>query len=75
MMIFMFLGLGLLLLVTVPLGAWLMRELFPHVQALPGKADRDLTAREILDRRYARGEINREEYTAMKDALADAGRS
>jgi uncharacterized membrane protein len=74
MMIFMFLGLGLLLLLTLPVGAWLMRELFPHAQVMPRQAERDLTAREILDRRYARGEISREEYAAMKGTLSDAGR-
>ena len=74
MMIFMVLGLGLLLLLAVPAGAWLMRELFPHVQVTPNVVGRDLTAREILDRRYARGEITREDYAAMKDTLSDAGR-
>jgi uncharacterized membrane protein len=74
MMIFMFLGLGLVLLLAVPLGAWLMRELFPHAQVMPREAGRDLTAREILDRRYARGEVSREEYATMKDTLSDAGR-
>ena len=74
MMIFMFLGLGLFLLLTVPVGAWLMRELFPHAQAVPREPGRDLTAREILDRRYARGEISREEYATMKDTLSEAGR-
>jgi uncharacterized membrane protein len=74
MMIFMFLGLGLVLLLTVPVGAWLMRELFPHAQAIPCVAGRDMTAREILDRRYARGEVSREEYATMRDTLSDAGR-
>lgn len=31
--------------------------------------DREETAREILDRRYARGEISREEYQQMKKDL------
>lgn len=31
--------------------------------------DRDVGAREILDRRYARGEIGQEEYQRMKKEL------
>jgi putative membrane protein len=34
-----------------------------------GRRDRDESAREILDRRYARGEISREEYQQMKKDL------
>ncbi len=33
--------------------------------------DRELSAREILDRRYARGEINREEYDLMKETISN----
>lgn len=50
---------------------WLVRALFPQAErpaavsstARPG-------AREILDRRYARGEISREEYDSMKETLS-----
>jgi uncharacterized membrane protein len=35
-------------------------------------ADQVPGAREILDRRYARGEINREQYDLMKETLSDA---
>ena len=34
-----------------------------------GRRDREDSAREILDRRYARGEINQEEYQRMKKEL------
>lgn len=34
-----------------------------------GRHDRGESAREILDRRYARGEISREEYQQMKKDL------
>lgn len=34
-----------------------------------GSRDREDTAREILDRRYARGEINQEEYQSMRKEL------
>jgi len=33
------------------------------------------TARRILDERFARGEIDEEEYQSRKRALADSGRS
>ncbi len=34
-----------------------------------GTRDREESAREILDRRYARGEISQEEYQRMKKEL------
>lgn len=34
-----------------------------------GMRDREESAKEILDRRYARGEINQEEYQRMKKEL------
>lgn len=34
-----------------------------------GMRDREESAKEILDRRYARGEINQEEYQRMKKDL------
>jgi len=33
------------------------------------RRDREETAREVLDRRYARGEINREDYQRMRKDL------
>ena len=36
----------------------------------PDSAGRSLSAREILDQRYARGEIDRDEYEAIKEDLA-----
>jgi len=74
MMIFMILGGGLLLLVTLLASTWLIGELFPRAAQQPASAGRELSAREILDRRFARGEISREEYAAMKDTLAETGR-
>ena len=66
-------GLGLLAMiiiwgVLIALGVWLVRGLFPHVSPPAG---RDLTAREILDRRFARGEISPEEYDAIKRAISN----
>jgi putative membrane protein len=52
------------------LAVWLVSVLFPRNRresALP--ADSDLNAREILDRRYARGELDREQYELMKRDL------
>jgi len=73
MMIFMVLGWGLILLLTLFGGTWVVRELFPHSSQVPAAAGRELSAREILDRRFARGEISREEYAAVKDTLSEAG--
>jgi putative membrane protein len=55
----------------VVLAAWLVRALFPHDgrHAAPA-AGRGQDAREILNRRYARGEITREQYELMKQDLA-----
>lgn len=54
------------------LAVWLVRSLFPQAEKLAEQVgSRELNAREILDRRYARGEINREEYDVMKETLAD----
>lgn len=50
---------------------WLIRALFPqagHPTAVSSIAKP--SAHEILDGRYARGEISREEYDSMKEALS-----
>ena len=49
-------------------GAWLVKVLFNGGQNIPA-APRQLSAREILDQRYARGEISREEYERIKQDL------
>jgi putative membrane protein len=52
------------------LAVWLVSVLFPrnrHGAAFP--TDGELSAREILDRRYARGELDREQYELMKRDL------
>jgi len=74
MMILMVLGVGLSFLLVLLGGAWLLRELFPRANQPPAAVGQELNAREILDRRFARGEISREEYAAMKDVISDAGR-
>jgi putative membrane protein len=55
----------------IVLAVWLVRALFPHDgrhSALT--AGQEQNAREILNRRYARGEITREQYELMKQDLA-----
>jgi putative membrane protein len=49
-------------------GVWLARAIFNSggSQHLPSPP----TAREILDQRYARGELTREQYELMKQDLA-----
>ncbi len=57
---------------VIALGVWFVKALFS------GGAPRsksptavDGSPREVLDRRYARGEITREEYHLMKQDLAE----
>jgi putative membrane protein len=69
--------LGLLLMVLlwgglIALAVWLVRSLFPQATQPPAAAGgQGVSAREILDRRYARGEISREEYDMKKEAILD----
>jgi len=69
-------GLGLLFMVLfwgalIALAAWLIRALFPPAGQPPVPATgRDLNARDILDRRLARGEISREEYDLMIETIS-----
>jgi putative membrane protein len=56
----------------IALALWLVRALFPGAgkpTEAPGHGE--LTAGEILARRYARGEIDQTEYQLMKETLAD----
>jgi putative membrane protein len=55
----------------VVLAVLLVRALFPREQQLPpGPSGREPAAREILDQRYARGEITREQFEQMKRDLS-----
>lgn len=66
---------GLLLMLLfwgalIALAVWLVRLLFPgQSQSPPSAGGQELSAREILDRRYARGEITRQQYELMKQDL------
>ena len=69
-------GLGLLFTVLISgaliaLAAWLIRLLFPSASRPPvPPTGRDVSARDILDRRLARGEISQEEYDLMRETLS-----
>lgn len=61
--IFMLLFWGLILLGIATLIRWLMR------QSSPSRNPRDKSPLEIVQERYARGEIDREEYEQKKSDL------
>lgn len=68
-------GFGLIFLVlifggVILLGLWMVKALFPNGQKpLESQKDRELPPEEILDLRYARGEITRDQYDQMKQDL------
>lgn len=68
---------GLVLMVLfwgglIALAVWLVRSLFPQTTQPPAASwGSGSSAQDILDRRYARGEINREEYILMKESISD----
>ena len=69
-------GFGLLLMIAfwaglIALGVWLVRGLFPHANQPPPVAGLELSARDILDRRFARGEISPKEYDVMRRVISD----
>jgi putative membrane protein len=67
--------LGLILMLVfwgglIALAIWLVKTLFASSQQSSGSAQgRELSAGEILNQRYARGEITREQYELMKQDL------
>jgi putative membrane protein len=69
-------GIGLLIMILflgglIFGGVWLVKTIFsPGQQYQRGPViPRQISAREILDQRYARGEITREQYETMKKDL------
>jgi len=67
-------SLGLLLMVVfwgglVALAVWLVSRLFPGSGQPSTTSHQEPSAREILDRRFALGEITREQYEAMKQDM------
>jgi putative membrane protein len=68
-------GLRLLMMLILWIGLillaiWLVRSLFKE-NSVKRKPNRPLTAREILDRRYSRGEITRQQYELMKKDISN----
>jgi putative membrane protein len=54
----------------IALAVWLVGTLFGrNGRRATFSGDHELSAREILDRRYARGELTREQYELMKQDL------
>jgi uncharacterized membrane protein len=64
-LLFMF----LFLVGAVVLAIWLVSALFPRSARPATPAEQDLSARQILDMRYAQGEITREQYETMKQDI------
>lgn len=74
-------GVGLILmlvfwLVVIGLAVWFLSILFPRASyALKKtKGDRSETSLEILNKRFARGEISKAEYDEIRDALSASER-
>jgi putative membrane protein len=65
---------GLILMVLfwgglIALGVWLVKAIFSPGQASHPPGGSAASPREILDQRYARGEITRTQYEQMKQDL------
>jgi putative membrane protein len=59
----------------IAVAVWLVRALFPNAGQPPASSAKGgSSAREILDRRYARGEINREEYDLIVQTISEKHR-
>ncbi len=82
MMGFGFGGLGIVLMlvfwvVIIALAVWLLSNIFPKAvnnssyPATTWHSDLSESPLEILKRRYARGEINREQYDLMKREISE----
>lgn len=57
--------------VLVALAIWLVSALFPRTVRPAASGEQNLTARQILDRRYARGEITRQQYELIKQEISE----
>ena len=54
----------------IALAVWLVRSIFPNKAQSPSSPPgKDSNAHEILDERYARGEITRDQYELMKQDI------
>ena len=52
-----------------------VRALFPHLRRSARDSGSALPALELLSQRYARGEIDAEQYASMKDDIMDTDRT
>lgn len=50
---------------------WLVKSIFPDARRAESRGKRPASAQEILDQRYAGGEITREQYHRMAQDLAE----
>ncbi|HSH04002.1 MAG TPA: SHOCT domain-containing protein [Anaerolineae bacterium] len=67
MMGFGFLWMGIFWLFIIGLGIWLLSALFPKTAFFANDAGESALA--ILNKRYARGELSKEEYETMRHEL------
>lgn len=59
----------LLLVGLIALAVWIVRLLFPQSERSVTETPRRESALEIAERRYAKGELSREEYESLKKDL------
>lgn len=50
-------------------GMWVVSRFFPNKHSIDKADNQNLTALEILNKRYARGEVSSEEYNQIKEDL------
>jgi len=62
---------GLLAIGLIALAVWLVGALFPREAKASAATGHLQSARQILDQRYARGEVSREEYELIKQDISD----
>ena len=55
--------------ILIALAIWLVSQLFPTNKKQDNRSDAPLSAQEILDLRYARGELSADEYQRMSQNL------
>lgn len=63
------LGMGLVWLIFLIVVAYLIYKLIKNEKILAPKKPTIRSASDILDERYAKGELTREQYTQMKEDL------
>ncbi|MGB2964018.1 MAG: SHOCT domain-containing protein [Anaerolineales bacterium] len=65
------LGMVMVWILLIMGSVWLIKALFSgDINKSSGKINQEEQAIEILNKRYARGELNKEEYEFMKQDLA-----